>query len=138
MDEALDRAYRRTEYHVHLPVVSLCLHVDLPDPWADRQLRQAGVTGAWAIVSPCNPRSVALCAQENASRLEDFHRWLAESGRTWFASLARDPTGDWPDEPGALIAGLSSADAAALGRRLSQNAVVCGVPGSAPCLLWLD
>ncbi len=71
----LDALYRRTDYVVHLKAGDLVLHVDVADPAADERLRrEAGCTSHWALVTPCNPRSRPLTAEENAERYEHFRR----------------------------------------------------------------
>jgi hypothetical protein len=95
------------------------------------------MAATWAIITPCNPRSIALCEQENAARLENFHHLLHESGHEWAECIAHDPDGKWPDERGALIFGISQESACNLGRRFDQNAILFGRRGEVPELVWL-
>lgn len=139
MDPALDRAYRDTEYRIHLDDGILCLHIGCFDQTTDIRLAQmTGAVSQWAIVTPVNPRSTMLCDQENSARLENFHRMLSESGFRWIHSSNHDPDNLWPDEPGALIMNIPRIQAFRLGLRLGQNAIVYGQRGKAPELVWLD
>jgi hypothetical protein len=136
--QRLEAQYRKTEYRVQAGARWLCFHVGCYDVQAEASLVQAaGEYGSWAIVTPCNPRSAALCAHENAARLENFQRCLNGLGYRWLPSLNRDPAGSWPDEPGALVLDIVRAEAKALGRQFEQSAIVICLTGQAPQLAWL-
>ncbi len=62
---ALAAAYRAARYLVLLENGPLELRVGVRDEAAEARL--AGATGArhWALITPCNPRSVTLAAEEN-------------------------------------------------------------------------
>jgi hypothetical protein len=53
------------------------------------------------------------------------------------ASLNRDPSGRWPDEPGLLLCDPPPGFAEELGRRFGQNAILAARLGEAPQLIWL-
>ncbi|HXG27462.1 MAG TPA: DUF3293 domain-containing protein [Nevskiales bacterium] len=134
----LEAHYRRTEYCVQAGARRLVFSIDRHDAGAEVALTaETGDFRQWAIVTPCNPASVALCAEENAARLENFRRWLETSPYRWLDSRNRDPDGVWPDEPGALILDIPLAAAEALGRQYGQNAIVHARYGEPPRLLWL-
>lgn len=134
----LERLYHAAEYLVTLPQGTACFRIGHFDAAQEARLRAArGDFQGWTIVTPVNPRSIALCEHENLARLEDFRRQLLASGRDWLASVNHDPLQGWPDEAGALIFNLSPAEAEALGRTWQQTAVVYAEEGCAPRLLWL-
>ncbi len=137
MSAGLEAHYRQTEYCIHAGVHRLVFRIDRYDRETETGLiAQAGMFRQWAILTPCNPASVALCAGENAARLENFRRWLKTAAYRWLDSCNRDPAGAWPDEPGAVILDIPLAEAEALGRHYGQNAIVYGQRGCAPELVW--
>ena len=138
MRERLDPLYRATEYRVLAGSQLISLVIDRQDPRNETALAESsGDYRQWAIITPCNPASVALCQQENAALLENFHHWLRHKSYRWLPSLNHDPDGHWPDEPGALIFDIERNDAEALGRQFGQNAIVHALRGHAPQLVWL-
>lgn len=52
-------------------------------------------------------------------------------------TLARDATGQWPDEQGLLVVGIPRDLAVELARRFQQNAILVGRAGESVELLWL-
>jgi hypothetical protein len=134
----LETHYRRAEYCVQIGARPWVFTPRRYEPAAETALiAHAGEFRHWAIVTPCNPASAALCAQENAARLENFRHWLQASPYRWLDSRNRDPDGAWPDEPGALILDIPLAEAETIGRHFGQNAIVYGQRNSAPELVWL-
>lgn len=139
MSVDLDQAYRKTLYRVQTRSLQISFRIGQYDLQTETQLIQCcGSFRQWAIITPCNPVSVALCEQENIARLENLHRWLIDSDYRWLASNNHDPAGAWPDEPGALILDIPLAEAQKLGHCLNQNALVFAQLGSAPELIWLQ
>lgn len=134
----LEAAYRRAHYCVRLPHGELCLHIGVPDAMADRRLREeAGVCAHWAIVTPCNPGSQILTAQENATRLARLATSLDEARIRVLHSRNRDPQGVWPEEEGFFLCDPPAGEAQALGHDFGQNAIVVGALGQPPRLVWL-
>lgn len=134
----LERAYRGAEYRVILPSGQVRFRIGHHDPAAEARLREVVVFSSWTIVTPFNPHSVALCEQENLTRLEDFLRQLTAEAHHWLSAVNHDPAQRWPDEPGALVFDLAVERARLLGRAWQQNAVVRAEAGFAPQLLWVD
>ena len=132
----LEAAYRRADYCVALGGGELVLRIGVHETAADARLRaEAGVRASWAIVTPCNPRSDIGAG--NAAALERFALELQARGWPQLRSVNRDPAGDWPDEPGALLIDIALPAAIGLGRLFDQNAIVAGELGRAPRLVWL-
>jgi hypothetical protein len=135
----LRAAYEKALYWVEIGKDRLCFRVGLYDPVTEARLIAAlGPCSSWAIITPCNPASVALCAHENAARLENFKQRVITEGYRWTASWNADPATAWPEEAGACIADISLADAMALGHDYGQYAIVYSKTGQAPQLIWLD
>lgn len=135
---ALAAAYRAARYLVLLENGPLELRVGVRDEAAEARL--AGATGArhWALITPCNPRSVTLAAEENRRLYVQMREELEARHQAWIPTLHRDPEGLWPDEPGFLLIDPPLERTADLGRRYQQNALVLLQAGRAPELLWLD
>jgi len=136
--DLLDALYRRTRYVALLDAAQLDLRIGLADPAADERLRrEAGCLRAWAMVTPCNPRSRPLSEADNAARYDAMRADLAAMGQRFVAAVGRDPDGQWPDEPGFLLVDPPDPLAVELAERWDQNAIVTGRPGEAPALLWV-
>jgi hypothetical protein len=135
---AWDAAYRRAEYRVALPQGELVLKVDRHDAADERRLRdEAAVQGRWAIVTPCNPDSQLLSTEENAGLLAQLAEIVEGLSLACISSVNRDPSGQWPDEPGILLCDPPPGFAEELGRHFRQNAILAGKLGEAPQLVWL-
>lgn len=137
--ERLDALYRRTRYVVRLAAGELELRVGRLDPAADERLRrEAGCLGAWALVTPCNPRSQPLSPAENARRYAAFRdELIGHHGVRFVPAVGRDPDGGWDDEEGFLLVDPPAGLPVRLAREWAQNAVVTGAPGAAPELVWV-
>jgi len=136
--DLLDALYRRTRYVALLDAAPLDLWIGRADPAADERLRrEAGCLRAWALVTPCNPRSRSLSDADNAARHDAMHAELVAMGQRFVPAVGRDPDGRWPDEPGFLLVDPPERLAVELAERWDQNAIVTGRPGEAPTLLWV-
>jgi hypothetical protein len=134
----LEAAYLRTQYCARLARGEVILRIGAYDEAADRRLRvEAGVRAHWAILTPCNPQSQLLTAEDNAARLARLARRLAEARIRVLPSLNRDPQGAWPDEDGFFLCDPPAGAAQSLGREFDQNAIVVGELGQPPRLVWL-
>lgn len=138
-DRDLVAAYLKTEYVVMLPDGDIVLHIDRHEPDKERLIReQTGCNKAWAIVTPCNPRSELAREQLNLFYFNNLRYELDEKAGIWFKALNRDPEGQWPDEPGFFLVDPEIGWVMDLGRHYGQNAVVAARIGEAPRLIWLD
>ena len=135
---AWDAAYRRAEYRVELPQGELVLKVDQHDAADEMRLRdEAAIKSHWAILTPCNPDSRPLSVQENTVLLEQLMEIVRRLSLASIGSVNRDPSGQWPDEPGILLCDPPPGLAVELGRHFQQNAILAGKLGEAPRLVWL-
>ncbi|MFI5035998.1 MAG: DUF3293 domain-containing protein [Acidimicrobiales bacterium] len=66
----------------------------------------AAEVGPFFVVTSDNPYSTRLDADENDARREELVALLARRGVVTRATLARDPTGRWPDEAGVALIGV--------------------------------
>lgn len=93
---------------------------------------------SWGFVTAFNPKSSALCEQENRARHENLLREVAALGWRSIEARGLDPAGEWPEEPGLLILDRGLEDLVALARRFEQNAVLHGAPGRPPKVVALN
>jgi putative PIN family toxin of toxin-antitoxin system len=87
-----------------------------------------------AFVTAANPRGEA---QSHAANEAAMRRLCASLAWPALAGEGRDPQGSWSPEPSVLVLGISREDAAALGRRFEQNAIVFVEKADAPELVLL-
>ena len=91
----------------------------------------------WAFITAFNPDGEALPSQENQSAHARLASELGALGVEVLPGEGRGDVGDWPPEPSFLVLGISEAEAAALGRRYGQAAIVVGRRGEEARLLVL-
>jgi len=113
---ALTAAYRATRYLVMLEG-PLELRIGVHDEAAEARLTAATGGRHWALVTPCNPRSAALPAEENQKLYRQMQHELEALSQAWTPTLHRDPEGLWPDESGFLLVDPPPGRAADFGRR---------------------
>jgi len=135
---ALTAAYRAARYLVLLDEGALELGIGAYNEAGEARLAAATGGQHWAIVTPCNPGSVAMSHEENHKFYSQMRGELEAMSQAWKPTLHRDPLDLWPDEPGFLLIEPPPGRAAALGRRYRQNALVLLRRGNAPELQWLD
>jgi hypothetical protein len=134
MDRDLDAAYRATTYTAETPEGPLALRVGERNATLDRLLAARGVA-SWAYVTAHNPGSQPAPASENEARMGDLRAEVAQKGYGFHEGTGVGEA--WSPEPSLLILGMTEAEAAALGRRFGQLAVVVGDRGGPARLLWL-
>ncbi|WP_293367687.1 alpha/beta fold hydrolase [Nevskia sp.] len=130
----LHAAYRLAQYRIGDRIER---RIGMVDDAADRELAALGVTRSWAIVSACNPLGIAVDEAANAAACVALRAALGERGIRHLPAAGHDPDGRWPAEASELLIDPPDGVAAELGRQFGQNAVVAGVPGAAPTLVWL-
>ena len=120
-DELL-AAYRATLYDVETPAGWMTLRVgQVPPPafWtAVAPHRRV------AVVSACNPFSVATSAPENELQQARLVEAVDSAGRSWRPALGRDPSGRWPAEQSVAVFDASDEEIDAWMLAFGQNAVV--------------
>lgn len=116
---ALRAAYVATGYGVWLRGRTAVLRVGRAPP-----VLPWGVSRQAVFVSPGNPLGRRRARADNRRAQRRLRAMLAAAGLRAVPGEGRGDGGDWPPEPGVLVFGLRPPAAAALGRRLRQNAVV--------------
>ncbi len=134
---SLDAAYHATAYHVDGPTGRFTLRIGAASPEADALLARQGEVPSWAFVTASNPGSVLLPEPTNGLRHEQLVAEVARRGLIDNPGLGVGDDGSWPAEVSQFLVGVSTADAAVLGRMFGQNAVVCGDRGGVARLCWL-
>ncbi|WP_035055524.1 DUF3293 domain-containing protein [Andreprevotia chitinilytica] len=132
--QSLEAAYRATRYTV--PSLGLVVRIGELHPDMDALLNREGVPG-WAFVSAANPRSGALCENENLARHQNLLDQLAASSYVYFEGLGEPATADWTPELSVLILDIERDAALDIARSYEQNAIVYGPPGHEAELLWV-
>ncbi len=132
----LEAAYRATTYRVYLPDGRCDLRPGVASETLSCWLEAAGAT-CFAVLTACNPASLPLDENENASRQAQLECELLDSGYEIHAgeNVADDPA--WPVEESCFVPDIAVAEAMALGEKYGQNAVLCGGADGVPELEWL-
>lgn len=130
----LIEAYRAAIYEIDVAGSTLALRIGRLAPRLDQLLSEAGVSEG-AVLTAYNPASIPLCEAENRAAHENLAREIRHRGLKFFSTRARDSHGNWPDEPGFLIAGVTREEATSLAHRLGQNGFVYVAPGIPPELV---
>ena len=120
---SLSRPYAATRYRAEVAGRWLVLHPGRHEPMADAALARYGARGA-AFVTACNPLGRRAPRPVNRRALARLIAWLRGRGLAFAEGDGKGDDGAWPAEPSLLVFGLRRTMAAALGRRLRQNAVV--------------
>ena len=134
---SLVKSYRATTYVASTPAGELRLRVGEVDARFDKLLEETGVA-CWAFVSAANPRSVRLDDAENTERHVTLRAAVRAAGWRCFEGSGVGDDAEWPAEASLLVLGMSEAEAAALGRRFGQHAVLVGKAGRPARLLACD
>ena len=89
------------------------------------------------MLTACNPASLPLDGNENASRQSQLECELLDSGfETYVGENVADDAG-WPVEESCFVPDIAVAVAMTLGEKYGQNAVLCGGADGVPELVWL-
>jgi hypothetical protein len=97
-------------------------------------------TRSGTFITAWNPFSKSQSAGSNAQWDRELKSYLSASGFAFLTGEGRDEIGEWPPEPSVFAFGLSRAQAASIGRRFRQNAIVYvpfGRPAELIMLRWL-
>jgi hypothetical protein len=132
MTASLRRVYRATAYVVRLPGREVELRIGSRPPALPWNLFRQAV-----FVAACNPGGRLRPATANTRAHRRLTASLRRAGACALAGEGRGDSGDWPPERSLLVFGVRREAAAALGRRLRQNAVLWLVRGRSVQLLAL-
>lgn len=132
---AIHAAYRATGYRARGGGVELCIRIGRAHPELDALCRERAAE-RWAWLTAANPMAQRLSPAENARRHRVLRADIRAAQCLAMEGEARADAGDWPDEAGLLVFGISSADARALARKHGQEAFVAGCAGGEAELLF--
>ena len=104
----LEQVYRATTYSAEIDGTMIPLRVGGRHSKLDATLG-TGRASRWACITAWNPQSEPQKADENHARDADLKRALAERGLRWYPMTGAGDDGQWPPEPGVLVAGSAGA-----------------------------
>jgi len=112
----------------------LVIRIGEPNPDLDELLEAEGAATA-AYITAANSRGEMTSPWKNEIANAALVETLTEAGYRCFEGEGRDPQKRWTAERSALVAGISRADAEAVGRAFGQNAIVFVEKGRPPELV---
>lgn len=135
-DSRLGAAFRSADYCVEHDGETRILNIGLPAPpalaaWIERH---NGRRPAW-LITAYNPGGEPRDDAANRAHAWVLTETLERCAIRRLSATNRDPAGNWPDEPGWLVAGLEEGRARHLARRFGQAAIVA-VRATQVDLLW--
>ena len=121
----LSNAFESTDYCVEHQGenVVLNLYRATPATLAEWISARNGAAPAW-LITAYNPGGEAAAEADNRARHYVLDTLLDRHGFDRLAAVNRDTGGDWPNEPGWLVAGMEEGMARNLARRFGQVAIV--------------
>ena len=131
---ALIAAYAATHFWVDASP-PVCIKVGEQSAGLQALLARFGVDSGFFITAH-NPYSKETNDAYNAAANEALHQQLSALNIPAFAANGKASVGEWPDEPGFFVCGLSQAQALALGQQFRQYAIVWCSLERAPGLLF--
>jgi len=139
MQSGFVSAYRATDYVAYSDgrvfLIRIGYHSLVIDGLLTRMKARSG-----AFITAWNPFSRSLSAGANAYWDRELKGYLSARGFAYFVGEGRGGTGEWPPESSILAFGMSRPQAASIGRRFRQNAIVylpLGRPAELVMLRWL-
>jgi hypothetical protein len=129
----LATAFAATTYRVELDGHRVAFRIGERCPDLDSR-----TGGGWAWLTAVNPGARRLPAEANARRLRELAGRLASLGCPHWPAESSADAGDWPIEPGFVVAGLNLDAARALAGEFGQAAMVWGDGVNPARLEWLS
>jgi hypothetical protein len=127
--------YRATTYRVEGPDGNIDVRIGAPNPVLDALLRTLAVK-EWAFITAWNPHSRPASADANSRAQHQLMQELREHGLLFFEGEGIPDNSGWAAERSVWIAGIGRREAAALGARFGQNAVLAGMVGEPAELVY--
>lgn len=121
--KSLIQAYRGTDFVAHLPDGECVLRVGVRNA-AMAQLLKAHETSTASYITAHNPFSRIFDQADNQRANILLESVISATGLRIYPCDGRDPTGQWPDEPGFLVLGAKRSKLRSIGRRFRQNAII--------------
>ena len=122
LDSHLLAAYRNTNYQVlSSPRVTIRIGED-----ADGLQALYPDSASFCIITAYNPKSEKVADTINQQQHQHLREYIQSLAgvQVCAETIASDPSKQWPDEHGLLLANLSNEQASDLGQRFKQHAVV--------------
>ncbi|MES1942329.1 hypothetical protein T5B8_18913 [Salinisphaera sp. T5B8] len=137
MSDDLRAAFEATDYRVFLDGDSHVLRIGAPcpEPIARWLTHRAFTDCAW-LVTAYNPDAEQIDEASNRARDALLRDWADRRASAWLETVNQDPSGEWPDEPGVLVAGIEEGEVQSLARRLDQAAIVLICDRKSARLVW--
>jgi Protein of unknown function (DUF3293) len=139
MQSGLVLAYRATDYVAYSDGRAFPIRIGQHSLVIDRLLTRMK-TRSGAFITAWNPFSKTQSAGANLYRDRELKAYLSARGFPYIAGEGRGTTGEWPPESSILALGMSRMQAAFIGRRFRQNAIVyvpLGRPAELVMLRWV-
>lgn len=136
-DKALRQAYLDTTYRIVSEPRPIDIRIGEPNVALDHFLR-ANRVRQWAFVTASNPRSHPLADFDNAKRNAAMRSSLEETGWRVVDGVGLPSRSGWRPEHSVLILGIERDAAIELARHWEQNAIVYGMLGQSPELVWVE
>ncbi|WP_423820753.1 DUF3293 domain-containing protein [Salinisphaera sp. SPP-AMP-43] len=116
--------------------ITLNLGHPTPATLAQWVSRHNDTVPAW-LITAYNPGGEVASDADNHAREHALAQLLERNELRCLRAVNRDTGGNWPNEPGWLVAGLEEGMARSLGRRFGQAAIV-SVQVQSVDLIWID
>jgi hypothetical protein len=130
-------AYRAARYRIRIDERHwIERRIGVVDATADAALAAVGCRARWSIVTPCNPGSRLLPAEDNERRVAALCTQLQDAGWRYLLSENRAADGSWP-EAGFCVLDVTRGQMRMLATGHDQHAFVDAQLGRAPELVWL-
>jgi len=123
IDEGLINAYRLAKYSVTYEDEEYQLQVGSPCEFVDRILAHQNIKSAY-FITPENPFSCTVSAQENSLRHRRFRKELETRQYFYLEGYGTDEAETWPKEASYLIFTDDDASMQNLAARFGQNALL--------------
>jgi hypothetical protein len=121
--KTLIQAYRGTDFVANLPDGECVLRVGIRNTAMVQYLKDHESSNA-SYITACNPFSRIFDQADNQRATIQLESVISAMGLTSYPCDGRDPTGQWPDEPGFLVLGVKRSKLRSIGRRFRQNAII--------------
>jgi Protein of unknown function (DUF3293) len=140
MQSGLVLAYRATDYVAHSDGRAFLIRIGHHSLIIDGLLTSKKARSG-AFITAWNPFGKSLSAGANAYWDRELKGYLSAHRLAYFAGEGRGNTGEWPPESSIFAFGMSRTQAASIGRRFRQNAIVyvpLGRPAELVMLRWVE
>jgi uncharacterized protein DUF3293 len=139
MASNLISAYFATDYVVFSRGRTVSIRVGQHSLLVDALLTRMGARSG-AFVTAWNPFGKSQSVGTNGQRDRELRRYLTANGYAFLTGEGRGQFGDWPPEYSVFALAMSRTQAASVGRRFLQNAIVyvpLGRPAELIALRWI-